>query len=250
MSSQAPFAIYGRVKKNGVNQAGVSVTVQNVTKNQSSSIMTDATGFYALDLADIARYSLGYSNGDIIRSSCTIDGTYIYNQSTVDTALQGRELNLLLIIQEVTDSIGVSDFILRNKTFSIPDSIGISDQILANKTIMIGDQMSSSDQIFRHKPLVQLTDSISLSELVTVITGIILKEVNDSISLTDQAKVNKSLVIVADSISFLDTPLVHKILQVADSIGLSEIIAVIKPGVVKTKIFFMIGDIAIQLSGD
>jgi len=169
------------------------------------------------------------------------------------------------VLKEVTDSLSLSDVVLRNKslsisdqialtdtpstnkTFSISDVISLLEQALTDKTFPITDVISLVDQVLRDKSFT-VTDAISLTELVTVITEII-KEVLDSIGLSDAVAVNKTLLIVTDSLSLSDTLLINKILQVSDSIGLSEVITKIVPTVAKTKIFLIIGDLAIQLTG-
>jgi len=122
-------------------------------------------------------------------------------------------------IIQVTDSIGLSDAVLTNKTLLITDAIGLADVQYAHKMLLISDAISLADQVLRNKTFT-ITDSISLSEVIQVITEII-KEVTDAISLSDQVLVNKTLT-VTDQIRAVDAPLVNKVLLLQDAISLLD----------------------------
>ena len=110
-------------------------------------------------------------------------------------------------MQQVLDDIGLTDSIFRNKTFSIPDVIALSETILRNKTFT-------------------LTDLINLSETVTVIGGTI-KDVLDSISLSEAISTNKALT-VADAIAILESVRTNKTLSVSDAVALNDAIKAFK----------------------
>jgi len=169
------------------------------------------------------------------------------------------------ILKEVADSLSLSDSLLCNKTFAVTDSVGLadaplkhwtpqisdsialSDAVLRNKTFQILDSLGLSDTILRGKQF-SVSDFISLCELITVITEII-KQVTDSLSLSDGVGLNKAL-LVADQIRLTDNVYVNKILIISDSMALAEVVEKSVQGVVKTRIFLIIGDLAIQLTGD
>jgi len=147
----------------------------------------------------------------------------------------------------VTDSVGLADATLKHWTPQISDSIALSDSILRNKMFQILDSLGLSDTILRGKQF-SVSDSISLSELITVITEII-KQVTDSLSLSDIVGLNKSL-LLADQIQLTDNVYVNKILIISDYMALAEVVEKSVQGVVKTRIFLIMGDLAIQLTGD
>jgi hypothetical protein len=177
----------------------------------------------------------------------------------------GSEETSGAVLKEVTDSISLAESILRDKTLTISDSVGLadaplkywtpqisdsialSDSILRNKAFQILDSLGLSDTILRDKQF-SVSDSISLSELITVITEII-KQVTDSLSLSDIVSLNKALVL-ADQIQLTDNVYVNKILIISDYMALVEVVEKSVQGVVKTRIFLIIGDLAIQLTGD
>jgi hypothetical protein len=131
------------------------------------------------------------------------------------------------VLKEVTDSLSLSDAILRDKTLAISDSVASLDSLLANKTLQITDAITALETILRDKTFT-VSDSIGLSELITVITGGILKEVLDAIGLSEQVKVDKSF-IIQDAVSLLDQIFRHKPnITITDAIALAEIIAVSK----------------------
>ena len=146
----------------------------------------------------------------------------------------------------VTDSVGLADAPLKHWTPQISDSIALSDAVLRNKTFQIFDSLGLSDTILRGKQF-SVSDFISLCELITVITEII-KQVTDSLSLSDIVSLNKAL-LVADQIRLTDNVYVNKILIISDSMALAEVVEKSVQGVVKTKVFLIMGDLAIQLTG-
>jgi len=177
----------------------------------------------------------------------------------------GSEETSGAILKEVTDSLSLSDAVLRDKTLAISDSVGLADAPLKHWTPQISDSIALSDSILRNKAFqildslglsdtilrgeqFSVSDSISLCELVTVITEII-KQVTDSLSLSDIVSLNKALVL-ADQIQLTDNVYVNKILIISDYMALVEVVEKSVQGVVKTKIFLIMGDLAIQLTGD
>jgi hypothetical protein len=165
----------------------------------------------------------------------------------------------------VADAIGLTDVVsvyVGAILKIVEDSVGLSDAVYRNKALIISDTVSVLDQVFRHKPLVSISDALTLAEVVAVAKLFI---VADSISLSDVAKVLKQLR-VSDSITLTDAAQVpSKILAVLDSIGLSDIAKVDKALIIsdqialvevvyaapvrKTKLFLVIGNLAIQLTG-
>jgi hypothetical protein len=166
----------------------------------------------------------------------------------VSDAYIGPETEETLI--EVADELGLSDAILRHKILSVTDSVGIEDAALGNKT-----------------PLV-VNDVVSLAALVEAIAGAIIKTVFDTVGIADVVLMGKQ-VVAADTISVLDTvstpsrvlqaleavgvadaALVHKTLMITETVNLAEIVEVGVGGVKKTRLFLILGDLAVQLTGD
>jgi hypothetical protein len=123
-------------------------------------------------------------------------------------------------------------------------------------------------EVVRALKTLVITDQIDLADLLDVIKEGILKSVADAIGLADSALLNKILnvgesVVLVDAVStpsrFLkaldavglaDGALVSKVLLVTESIYLVEIVEVGVAGAKKTRIFLLLGDLAVQLTGD
>jgi hypothetical protein len=167
----------------------------------------------------------------------------------------------------VSDAVGLAEAVLRHRALSISDSLGVSDVVKSDKTLSITDIIAVSEVVRALKTLV-ITDQIDLADLLDVIKEGILKSVADAIGLADSALLNKILnvgesVVLVDAVStpsrFLkaldavglaDGALVSKVLLVTESIYLVEIVEVGVAGAKKTRIFLLLGDLAVQLTGD
>lgn len=119
--SQVPFVVYGRIKKDGVLQAGANVTVRNASKNQQCTVQTNNVGEYAVDLGDTTKFSSGYSNNDTIQVSalgCT-------RQFTVDTSKWGEEVNITLYEINLSFTVNVAASKAVSVTYNLSFSFGV-----------------------------------------------------------------------------------------------------------------------------
>lgn len=130
------------------------------------------------------------------------------------------------VLKEVSDTVSLSDSLLRDKTFSVSDSIGLTDVPLKNWTL-------------------QINDAVDLLE--TVLCGRLL-QVLDLLGLGDAVSIDKAL-LLTDLIQLSDNAYVDKVLAVSDGIALVEVVEKGVTGAVRTKIFLVLGDVAIQLTG-
>ena len=189
------------------------------------------------DKIRVGRGAQGYSPFSVYIDCVVVADAYIGPESGVT-------------VQTVNDSFSLADAALRNKTLlPVSDSVGLADSLFGNKFLLLGD-------------------SASLSELVTVIIGEVTKYVTDSVNLADVANVLKTLT-TSDTVTLVDaasTPsrvlqaleavgmadnvVVNKVLQITEAISLAEVVQVGAGGVKKTKLFLILGDLAVQLTGD
>lgn len=115
-------------------------------------------------------------------------------------------------LKEVTDLLSLAENILRDKpALSVADSIGAADSTL------------------NHKPLLPLVDAISLADATST-----------------PARVLQAL----DSIGIGDTVLVSKLLVLTEDVSLVEIVERGIGGTLKTRLFLILGDLAVQLTGN
>jgi len=122
----------------------------------------------------------------------------------------------------VTDSILLSDQVLRHKTLTISDSVGVSDSILGHKTFTIMDVINAVDSALRNKTLsiadaIQLLDRIIRNKSLTI---------SDQINLSDQTSCDKTLKIT-DLIQLAEQILRDKSFIISDSISVSDLVNVI-----------------------
>lgn len=134
-------------------------------------------------------------------------------------------------LQTVTDSLLLSDSMLRHKTLILSDSLGLDDLLFGNKSLL-------------------LSDSASLSELVTVIIGEVMKYVTDAVSSADLVSTPSRVLRTLEAIGATDNVAVNKVLQITETVSLAEIVEVGVGGVKKTRLFLILGDLAVQLTGD
>jgi hypothetical protein len=152
-------------------------------------------------------------------------------------------------VKTVADSLSLAETVLRNKSLILSDSLGLTEALYGNKSLL-------------------LSDSASLSELITVIIGQVMKYVADAVSAADLVNVLKSLKMsdtvalvdavstpsrvlpVLEAIGAADSFVVNKVLQITETVSLAEIVEVGTGGVKKTKLFLILGDLTVQLTGD
>lgn len=67
--------------------------------------------------------------------------------------------------------------------------------------------------------------------------------------MTDVALTVK-IVVLADAVNFTDNIIVDKVLQVTETINLVETVQAGVGSVKKTRLFFILGDFAVQLTGE
>lgn len=120
--SQVPFVVYGRVKKDGVLQAGANVTVRNASKNQQYTVQTNNVGEYAVDLGDTTKFSSGYEDGDTVQVTalgCT-------KQFTVDTDKWGEEVNITLYEIDLSFTVNVAASNVISVTYNLAFDFGVN----------------------------------------------------------------------------------------------------------------------------
>jgi hypothetical protein len=115
-------------------------------------------------------------------------------------------------LKEVTDLLSVAENILRDKP-----------------ALLIADNINAEDSTLNHKPLLPLVDAISLADATST-----------------PARVLQAL----DSIGIGDTALVSKLLVLTEDISLVEILERGIGVAQKTRLFLILGDLAVQLTGN
>jgi len=133
-----------------------------------------------------------------------------------------------VVIKQVLDTAYVSDATVRDKAFAMLDSLSLGDTLLRDKQFAV-------------------SEAVNLADLITVLTGII-KQVADNLGLSDVVAVGKTL-LLGDQIQSADNAYVDKVLLISEQVSLVEVVEKTTVGEVKTRIFLIVGDLAIQLTG-
>jgi hypothetical protein len=214
-----------------------------------------------------------YNTGIYVYHDCVVVAdAYIGTEGgTLQTVTDSLSLADALLrhktLLPITQAISLSDSVFRNKTLTVADSVGAADSMLSNKTLNTTDFIALAETVKTLKTLA-VADQIQLAELLDVLKGGILKSVADSLGLVDSVMLDKVLGI-ADSMALLDsasTPsrvlqaleaigladnaVVNKVLQITETLSLAEVVQVSAGGVQKTRLFLILGDLAVQLTGD
>jgi hypothetical protein len=129
---------------------------------------------------------------------------------------------------EVADSLELAETTLRNKTLILPDSLGLAEALYGNKALL-------------------LSDSASLSELSNVLKTL---KASDALALADTVSTPARVLQALEAIGLADNFVVSKVLQINETVSLTEAVQVGTGGTKKTKLFLILGDLAMQLTGD
>lgn len=130
------------------------------------------------------------------------------------------------VLKEVADLLSLGDSVLCGKSFSVSDSVGVVDDSLRDWSPQVADVVGVSDVVLLSR-LFQVLDVLSSSDLASVDKALSLE---DLIGLGDNAYVNK-------------------LLEISDFVALAEVVEKGVGGAAKTRIFLILGDVAIQLTG-
>jgi hypothetical protein len=245
---------------------------------------------------------------DLYHDCIVIADAYIGPEATVKTVTDTLAFSDIVYRNKslvIADTSGLTDVVLRNKTLAIPDSVGANDQVLGNKSpLIVADAVSLSelinvtagvivktvidaigasdaalinktaaitdcvqllDEVFRHKSAVSVQDVVSVAEVILTTrllaigdsvsladVGAVMKtlKVSDAVALVDFASTPSRILQTLDSLNLADNIIVNKVLQVTETINLVETVQVGVGSVKKTKLFLVIGDLAVQLTGE
>jgi hypothetical protein len=196
-----------------------------------------------------------------------LDAVLRHKQLQVSDTVSLADAALAFKILLLTDSISLTDAVsvyVGAVLKIVEDSVGLSDAVYRNKALIISDAVNVLDQVFRNKPLVSISDVLTLAEVIAVSkffavadsvslsdVAKVLKQlrVSDTITIVDAAQVPSKVLKVLDSVGLSDAVKVDKVLIVSDQIALVEVVYAFLP-VKKTKLFLIVGNLAIQLTGD
>ena len=86
-----------------------------------------------------------------------------------------------------------------------------------------------------------LVDSVMLDKVLGIA---------DSMTLLDSASTPARVLQALEAIGLADNAVVNKVLQITETLSLAEVVQVDAGGIQKTRLFLILGDLAVQLTGD
>lgn len=128
----------------------------------------------------------------------------------------------------------------------VADAVGLSDAAFRNKALSIADAVGLTDSSYGNKPCL-LNDSASLADHANVLK---LLKMSDTITLVDNTLTSARLMLLLDALVSMDNVAVNKVLQIKENASLLEIVESGVGGLKKTRLFLVIGNLAVQLSGE
>jgi hypothetical protein len=152
-------------------------------------------------------------------------------------------------VQTVSDSLSLAEAVLRDKTLILTDSLGLADASYGDKFLLLGDSASLSEfiTVIIGQVMKYVTDAASAADLVDVLKTL---KMSDTVTLADVALTPSRVLQVLEAIGAADNAVVNKVLQITETVSLAEIVEVGTGGVKKTKLFLILGDLTVQLTGD
>jgi hypothetical protein len=110
---------------------------------------------------------------------------------------------------------------------TVVDALALLDTVYRNNSLAVADTSSLADVVLQDKSLVTI-DFVGVNDLV--FTG--------------------KIVVTADAVNFADSLSVTKVLQVTETVYLVETVQVGVGGAKKTRLFLLLGALAVQLTGE
>lgn len=175
---------------------------------------------------------------------------YVGSTADVDVYVIGYNAPAGATLQTVADSLALSENVLRNKPLlPVSDSVGLADAFYGNKLLLLGDSASLSEvvTVIMGEVVKYVTDSVNIVDLAYALK--ILK-MSDSLTLVDAASTPSRVLKALDAIGATDNAVVNKVLQITETVSLAEIVEVGVGSVKKTRLFLILGDLAVQLTGE
>jgi hypothetical protein len=175
---------------------------------------------YCLEVRHTANGAIEFYIDGELKAQSTID-----NYSSFGAVVVASQGEMLVDCVVVSDAYIGPESEAALKT--VTDALALSDDACRNKNFVIADTSGLTDAVLQHKTLVA----------------------NDSVDVNDAVLTDKT-VVTADAVNLAGSLIVDKVLQVTETTNLFETVQVGVGGVKKTKLFLIIGDLAVQLTGE
>jgi hypothetical protein len=150
---------------------------------------------------------------------------------------------------EVADSLELAETVLRNKTLILSDSLGLAEALYGNKSLLLGDSASLSELVtlLIGEAVKYVIDAVNTADIIHALKTL---KTSDTLTLVDAVSTPSRVLKTLEAIGATDNAVVNKVLQITEAVGLAETLEVGVGGVKKTRLFLILGDLAVQLTGD
>jgi hypothetical protein len=149
-----------------------------------------------------------------------------------------------------TVNIGLCDYSTISTTVNV-DCVVVADAYIGPETaetlIEVADVLGLSDFVLRHKPSIAVSDGVASSDVLRVFKTL---NVSDMLSLVEAVSTPRRVLQALEAVGIADGTLVDKALIITENISLVEVVAAGVKGAKRTKVFIILGDIAVQLTGE
>ena len=154
-------------------------------------------------------------------------------QPNLDHALSGHNTSLPLIVPLKGPAVGPAK--------------GLVEALYGNKSLLLGDSASLSElvTVIISQVMKYVADAVSGADLVDVLK---MLKMSDTVTLVDAVSTPSRGLQALEAIGAADSFVVNKVLQITETVSLAEIVKVGIGGVKKTKLFLILGDLAVQLT--
>lgn len=174
--------------------------------------------------------SLAYSHAGIKDDGTDDSGTSTTSEATINNAIgppPDRDRTLVTTLTDDNRYYGFGYVNGASDYYMYQGNVWIIVQVDASAGPVlkeVTDTLSLSDAVYVHKTI-PITDTLSLADLIYAMKTI---PITDTISLADVVKLPTRTIIISDSSGLSDQVYVHKTLPIADTIGLSDLIYALK----------------------
>jgi hypothetical protein len=225
--------IWVGIKKSGSNYYWTINHINGAGEFNSASDIGDVSGTWiCLEFAAVMSDTVG-------ELQVWVNGVNVINQTGLNTGTDGiirLDAGVCTWDSDQVATVYIDDVVVADAYIgpeseaalkTVTDALALSDGACRNKNFVIADTSGLTDAVLQHKTLVA----------------------NDSVDVNDAVLTDKT-VVTADAVNLAGSLIVNKALQLTETINLFETVQVGVGGAKKTKLFLIIGDLAVQLAGE
>ena len=163
--------------------------------------------------------AIGALNPSYYRTNADVDEVRIYDRALTPTEINRLYEETVLAHKNLkqTDTVSISETLLRNKSFTLADAVALVDIFRTGKNVNVTDVLALADAVKRGKSI-SLTDAVALVDSIRTGKNV---GVTDVLALVDVLRTGKG-VKVADVLSLAEVMRANKNLNLTDAVALVD----------------------------